>query len=93
MWALAGEARFLGRRPEASERDRHPDRAGEEAADWHEHDQVWLRWLCTLYNLRSFGDEPDKDDKEEDNVQCHDLAQDSADFSSVANPGHGEEIC
>ena len=34
-------------------RDRHPDRAGDEAADWHEHDQVWLRWLCTLYNLRS----------------------------------------
>ena len=26
-------------------------------------------------------------------MNFHDLAQDSADFSSVANPGHGEEVC
>ena len=34
-----------------------------------------------------------QEDEEEDDDKFHDLAQDSAGFSYVANLGHGEDIC
>ena len=44
----------------------------------------------TWETLDPYGDEHYK---EEDNDKFHDLAQDSAGFSYVANLGHGEDIC